>query len=452
MNDWLWMSAADLGRAIGSGAIDPRALAEAHLDAIADAPDAARIFTRPTPARARAEAAAAADRAARGLRRGPLDGVPIALKDLFDTAGIETEAGSALLRGRIPARDARCVSALAAAGMVVIGKTHMSELAFSGLGVNPMTATPPNVFDRDAAPGGSSSGSAAAVAFGLAPMALGSDTGGSVRIPAAWNGLVGLKTTAGLIPLDGVVPLSPTLDTVGPLCRTVEDAALALAALTGGRAPDLGGASLRGAAFLIPQTTVLDDADPAILAGFNAAAEALAAAGARIDRAPVPEFAEALNVAGTLGAIVNTEGYAVWRDMIEADPDAMYPLIRERFRSGANFRADQIDAARLAFARLARGYLARTAAYDAVICPTVPSAPPPVARLLADEGWYIAQNLLALRNTRLGNLFGLCGLTIPTGVAACGLLLNGRPYDEARLLRIGRAAEAAFTSSKLDQG
>ncbi len=446
MKDWLTMNAAALGRAIGAGEIDPRALAETFLDAIANHPEFERVYVRVTPARARAEASAAADRARDGLRRGPLDGVPVSLKDLFDTAGVETEAGSRLLAGRIPERDAPCVAALTAAGMVTLGKTHLSELAFSGLGVNPMAATSPNPRAPGCAPGGSSSGAAASVALGLAPVALGSDTGGSVRIPAAWQSLVGLKTTAGLIPTEGCVPLSPTLDTVGPLCRTVEDAALTLAALTGRPPADLGGATLTGAAFLVPETTVLDAADPAILAAFEAALGALEAAGARIDRAPIPEFAEALAVAGRDGAIVNTEGYAVWGERIEAEPDKMFPMIRERFRSGRNFRADQIDRARLAFKRLSRSYLARTAAYDAVLCPTTPNLPPPVDRLEADEDFYVAQNLLALRNTRLGNLFGLCGLTLPTPTPCAGLLMTGRPFDEARLLRLGAAAEAALAA------
>jgi aspartyl-tRNA(Asn)/glutamyl-tRNA(Gln) amidotransferase subunit A len=446
MGDWLWMTAAQMGREIEAGRLDPRALAEAHLDAIANHPQGERVYARVTPARARAEASAAAERAKVGLRRGPLDGVPISLKDLFDTAGVETEAGSRLLKGRVPTADAPVVARLAAEGLVCLGKTHMSELAFSGLGLNPMTATAPNPFDPDWAPGGSSSGAAASVSLGLAAMGLGSDTGGSVRIPSAWQGLVGLKTTAGLIPLEGVVPLSPTLDTVGPLCRSVEDAALTLSALTGRPAPDLTGAALAGAAFLIPTTVMLDDLDPAQADAFETAVAALAKAGARIERASVPEFEEALAVAARDGAIVNTEGYAVWGEAIEADPDAMFPLIRERFRSGRNFRADQIDRARLMFKRLAGAYLARVAAYDAVLSPTTPNLPPSVAALSADDDFYVKQNLLALRNTRLGNLFGLSGLTLPTGRPGCGLLLTGRPHDEGRLLRLGAAIEATLAT------
>ena len=444
MTEWTGASAAALGAAIGSGKLDPRALAEAFLDAIARHPHAERIYARVTPGRARAEAAASAERAASGLRRGPLDGVPVSLKDLFDTAGIETEAGSRLLKGRKPETDAVCVARLVRAGMVCLGKTHLSELAFSGLGVNPMAATSPNIHGAHLAPGGSSSGAAASVAFGLAPVGLGSDTGGSVRIPAAWNDLVGLKTTAGLIPLDGSVPLSVTLDTIGPLCRTVEDAALVHAALTETRAPDLTGASVRGLRLMVPEGVMLDALAPEIGAAFEAALSRLSAAGAVIVRAPLPEAGEALAVANVNGGIVNTEGYAIWGEQLEARPDDVWAPILARFRSGKSFRADQIEAARLAFDRLAAAYLTRTAGFDAVVAPTTPTVPPEVAPLLAGDAHWVEQNALALRNTRIANLFGLCALTVPTGAPACGLMLHGTPHGEARLLRIGRAVESAL--------
>jgi aspartyl-tRNA(Asn)/glutamyl-tRNA(Gln) amidotransferase subunit A len=443
MQAWLTMTAADLGRGIGAGEIDPRALVETHLDAIARHPLADRIYVRVTPSRARGEAAAAAERARLGVRRGPLDGVPISLKDLFDTAGVETEAGSRLLAGRTPERDAPCVAALSAAGLVCLGKTHLSELAFSGLGFNPMAATAPNPHDPDWAPGGSSSGAAASVSLGLAAMGLGSDTGGSVRIPAAWQNLVGLKTTAGLIPTEGCVPLSPTLDTVGPLCRSVEDAALSLAALTGRKPADLRGATLTGATVYAPQDTVFDDADAEPLAAFDAALARLQEAGLTVVRGPAPEFDAILTTAARDGAIVDTEGYAVWGATIEADPDAMLPMIRERFRGGMRPRADQIEGARLAFKRLAGEWLTRTAAYDAAILPSVPILPPSVARLEKDADYYVRRNLLALRNTRLANMMALCSLTLPAPERACGVMLMGRPMDEARLLRLGAAMESA---------
>ncbi|MFN7051528.1 MAG: amidase family protein, partial [Gemmobacter sp.] len=187
MDKWLGRRAADLGRAIGAGKLHPVELTEAFLDAIAQHPEADRIYARVTPRRARSMAIAAAGRARAGTRIGPLDGVPISWKDNFDAAGTGCEAGSALLKGRIPERDAEVLHTATAQGLVCLGKTHMTELAFSGLGLNPVTATPPCINFPDAVPGGSSSGAAASIAFQLAPAAVGSDTGGSVRVPAAWN-------------------------------------------------------------------------------------------------------------------------------------------------------------------------------------------------------------------------------------------------------------------------
>ena len=283
MDEWLSMTACDLGRGIAAGRIDPVALAEAHLAAIETHPLSPRIFARVTRDRALAEAGAAAQRARAGRRRSLLDGVPISWKDLFDSAGIATEAGSRLLQGRTPARDAEVLRNATAMGTVCLGKTHMSELAFSGLGYNPSTATPPCVNDAAAVPGGSSSGAAASVAFGLAAGAIGSDTGGSVRVPAAWNDLVGLKTTSGRLSLEGVVPLCRKFDTVGPLARSVEDAAWMLAALQGGRAPDLRGAALQGRRLAVLRTVALEDLRDAPGAAFEAALTRLSAAGEVVD-------------------------------------------------------------------------------------------------------------------------------------------------------------------------
>ena len=329
-------TAGDLGRAIGAGKVHPVELVEAQLAAIDAHPLAGRIYARVTPDRARAEAMAAAGRAKAGLRKGLLDGVPLSWKDLFDTAGTATEAGSALLKHRTPAADAEVLARATLAGLVCLGKTHMSELAFSGLGLNPVTATPPSVNDPDAVAGGSSSGAAASVAFGLAPAAIGSDTGGSVRIPAAWNDLVGLKTTAGLLPLTGTVPLCETFDTVGPLARNVEDCALLLGILEGRPAPDLRGAELRGARLLVLETVALDGLRPDPAAAFDRSVARLGAAGARIERLAAPEVTEAMGLAALL---FTAEAYAIWRDVIEAAPQKMFPRILERFRSGAGFTA-----------------------------------------------------------------------------------------------------------------
>lgn len=439
MVDLLTARAADLGREIDTGQIDPVELTEAVLDAIESHPMAPRIYARTTPERAIAEAAAARDRAKAGTRRGPLDGVPVSWKDLFDTAGCATEAGSKLLEGRMPEADAAVVATAAARGLVGVGKTHMSELAFSGLGLNPVTATPPNIHDPDALPGGSSSGAAASVAYGLAPLAIGSDTAGSVRIPAAWNDLVGLKTTHGVLPNTGVVPLCPRFDTAGPIARSVEDAALGFHAL-GGPPVDLKAASLSGARFLVLGGAVMSDLDDGVGAAFEGALSRLSAAGAVLENQALSTVDEALG----LSTLFAPEAYGTWVKTIEANPGVMFPQILERFRGGAAMTAQEYVAGWQRLAALRNDYAAATAGYDAVILPTCPILPPKTAELLADDAKYTRANLLALRNTRVGSLLGLCGLTLPTGTPSVGVLLQGVPHDEGRILRLGAAAEQAL--------
>lgn len=441
MQDWLTMTAGDLGRGIASGEIDPVELTQTYLDAIDAHPLSDRIYARVTHDRALAEAKAAQARARAGRRLSPLDGVPISWKDLFDTAGTATEAGSALLKDRVPEADAPVLRNATAMGLVCLGKTHMSELAFSGLGLNPITATPPNVNIDGAAPGGSSSGAAASVAFDLAVAGIGSDTGGSVRIPSAWNDLVGLKTTSGRLTLEGVVPLCLKFDTVGPLARSVEDAALLLAALEGGRAPDLTGATLKGRRLAVLNTLVMDDlrAEPA--RAFAEAVEKFRAAGAEIFELEVPELAEAHALSQVL---FTGEAYGLWRDVIEANPDAMFGEIRERFRTGAQFSAPDYVAAWKKLDEV-RGIWARaTAGFDAVLSPTAPILPPDVERLMSESDYYVTENLMTLRNTRVGNLMGLCALSLPTGVPSCGVQLLAAPNTEEALLRLGVACEAAL--------
>ena len=441
MQDWLTMTAADLGRGIGAGEIDPVALTQTYLDAIEAHPLRDRIYARVTGERALAEAAAAAERAATGHRLSPLDGVPISWKDLFDTAGTITEAGSKLLEGRVPDRDAVVLANATAAGLVCLGKTHMSELAFSGLGHNPKTATPPCVNDADAVSGGSSSGAAASVAFGLAAAGIGSDTGGSVRIPAAWNDLVGLKTTAGRLTLEGVVPLALKFDTIGPLCRSVEDAGLLLAAMEGGAGADLRHSELEGRRFAVLQTVAMEGVREAPLKAFEAALDKLRAAGAIIEEIEVPDVEEAMDLSGCL---YTTEAYGLWRDVIEANPDAMYQEILMRFRLGAGHSGPDYIAACAKLDALRAAYDVAVAGYDAVLTPTAPSLPPNLAQLEADHDYYLSENLLGLRNTRIGNLMGLCALTLPTDTPSCGLMMYCPPDMEELLLRLGAAAEEAL--------
>ena len=441
MHDWQKMTAAELGRGIDAGEIDPVELTQTFLDAI-DAHDyGPRVYARQTADRALAEAKAAQERARLKLRRSPLDGVPISWKDLFDTAGVVTEAGSKLLENRTPDADAEVLINATHQGLVCLGKTHLSELAFSGLGLNPKTATSPNVHNPDNAPGGSSSGAATSVAFGLAAAGIGSDTGGSVRVPAAWNDLVGLKTTSGVLSLKGAVPLAARFDTVGPLCRSVEDANLLFAAMKNERPVDLDATSLKGKRLAVLTTTAFDDIRDAPKAAFEAAVQKFKDAGAEIVDIAIPQVASAVGLSPIL---YGCETYGTWKDVIEANPDIMFREILARFRSGKDFTGADYVAAWQELDRYRAAYLHATAQFDAVLCATCPITPPNVERLLTDSDYYVTENLLTLRNTRIGNLMGLSVLSLPTGTASCGVSLMAHPNEERRLLRLGQAAEDAL--------
>lgn len=439
MTDLLQATATDLGLGIADGRIDPVALTEAHLAAIAAHPLAARIYARTTPDRARAEALAARSRAKAGQRRGPLDGVPLSWKDNYDSVGVATEAGTAMMAGRIPAQDAMVLANATLGGSVCLGKTHMVEIAFSGLGYNPITATPPNRHDPDALAGGSSSGAAASVAYGLAPAAIGSDTGGSIRLPAAWNDLVGFKPTHNVLALTGVVPLSSGFDTVGPLARSVTDCANIFALLGGIKPMDLTGAILQGARLLVLDTTVGTDLDPEPATAFDSALTRLSRAGAQASHASFADLPRAYDLSGIV-----SEAWAFWRPYVLRDGDKMFPLIRERVSAGADVSAadyitgwEELRAIRTRFAALIAGY-------DAVVCATSPILPPKVAAIANDPEAYKAANMRTLRNTRMGNLLGLTAISLPTGHPSCGIMLHMGPGQDGRLLRLARAAEIAL--------
>lgn len=441
MDAWRWMTATELGAGIAAGEIDPVALTEVFLGAINTHPMRDRIYARVTPDRARAEAQAASIRARENRRLSALDGVPISWKDLFDTAGIITEAGTKLMEGRTPDTDALVLQRATAAGLVCLGKTHMSEIAFSGLGLNPVMETPPCINDENAVPGGSSSGAAASVAFGLAAAGIGSDTGGSVRIPSAWNDLTGLKTTHGRLPLDGVVPLCLTFDTIGPLCRSIADCAAFFAILDDGKPLDLAGAHVKDLRFAILESVVMDDLRDAPKTGFEAAITKLKTAGAQISRIKVPDLYEAFNRAGGLYA---ADSYGWWRDLVEANPEKMFPQILERVRGGASVMGADYVADWNRLREIRKTYAQITGTYDGVLMPTAPILPPDAARLLRDDAYYKGENLLALRNTRVANLMDVPSITLPTGTPSAGIMVNGQTGQDARLLRIGAVVEAVL--------
>lgn len=438
---WFHLTACEIGREIEKGRLNPVELTEAWLDEIARHPHGPRIYARTTPARARAEAMAAHGRAKSGLRRGPLDGVPLSWKDLFDTAGTLTEAGTALLRGRTPTADAVVLRNATMGGTICLGKTHMTELAFSGMGLNPVTATPPCINDEDAAPGGSSSGAATSVAFGLAPAAIGSDTGGSVRVPAAWNDLVGLKTSHGRLSLEGVVPLGQSFDTVGPLAHSVEDCAALFGLMLGRPGPDLAGASLAGAKILVLESLALDQVREGPAKGFDDALDRLARGGAQIRRLNFPAMAEVMSVGSQL---LPPEAWSNWGALIESAPEKMFRPILDRFRGGAAMSAADHLAGWRRLRQLRTDFAAAVGGADAVVLPTSAILPPKVDRLLADPAFFVSENILALRNTRLGNLLDQAVLTLPTSVPSAGISLMVPNGQDERLLRLGAAAERAL--------
>lgn len=438
--DVLRATAAEIGRAIGRGGADPVEVAETHLEAIAAHPHGARIYARSTPDRARAEAGAARTRAKAGNRRGPLDGVPLSWKDLYDTAGVATEAGTTLMAGRVPDRDAAVLARATLSGTVCLGKTHMTELAFSGLGLNPSTATPPNRHDPDRLAGGSSSGAAASVAWGLAPAAVGTDTGGSIRLPAAWNDLVGFKPAHGALPLDGVVPLCPSFDTAGPIARSVEDAALVWEAM-GAPGTDLSSASLEGATLGVLRTVVLDALEEPGGA-FEAALARLGKVGARVVEVELPDLPLAFDLGVPLYA---AEAWASWGERVDPSPEALFPPILARVSAGREVRAaDYLRAMEALRAIRAQGWDA-IAGFDAILCPTSAILPPVAAEVLADHELFRLRNLLALRNTRMANLLGLASISIPAGRPSCGLMLSVVPGREGQLLRTADATSRLLT-------
>ena len=431
------MTASDLGRGIENRSISPVSLAKKYLDAISDHPMSERIYTCVTQERAMQEAHSAEARAISGQRLSLLDGVPISWKDLFDSKGIKTEAGSEILSGRMPDEDAVVLKHASNAGMVCLGKTHMSELAFSGLGLNPIKQTTPCKNDLNAVSGGSSSGAAGSVAFSLAPIAIGSDTGGSVRIPAAWNDLVGLKTTSGDISLSGVVPLCPKFDTVGPLCRSVEDASLIYAILKNQPpTPLVQPKSLR----LMALTSVAqDEIEDIPMAAFNDACKKLVQNNIKIIEEGFPVLIELLSLAGV---IFTREAYATWGAVLETEGEKMFPEILERFMAGKTVAKDHYKNAWLFMEKVRADWARLTINFDAVILPSSPLLPPNQEKLLTDNEYYKHANLLALRNTRIANMLGLCSITLPTSVASCGFMIMGAPNTELSLLNIAAKIES----------
>ncbi len=384
-----------------------------------------------------------------GLARSPIEGLPISVKDLFDVAGETTLAGSVVLKGAAPAAaDAEVVKRLRAAGAIIIGRTNMTEFAYSGLGLNPHYGTPRNPWERAVGriPGGSSSGAAVSVADGMAVAGIGSDTGGSVRIPSALCGLTGFKPTARRVPLRGVLPLSKNLDSIGPLAPSVACCAV-LDAIMAGEAPEIPApAEVRGLRLLVPTTVALDDMDDAVAGAFRRALSALSAAGAQVREAPLPAF-DRLATINTKGGFTAAEAWAWHREMIERAAGSYDPRVVSRILRGKEMlAADLIDLLEARAAWIAEVESA-IVGFDALLMPTVPLVAPKIADLAASDEAYFRANGLMLRNPTLINFLDGCALSIPShapGDAPVGLMIAAGAMSDRRILAIGRALEACL--------
>jgi aspartyl-tRNA(Asn)/glutamyl-tRNA(Gln) amidotransferase subunit A len=394
------------------------------------------------------EALAAAENADRLRQQGTAPsrfaGIPISVKDLFDIAGDTTTAGSVALKDAPPAtRDAIAIARLKAAGFIPIGRTNMTEFAFSGLGINPHYGTPRSPYDRKTGriPGGSSSGAAVSVTDGMAYAGIGTDTGGSCRIPAALCGIVGFKPTARRVPKDGALPLSQTLDSIGAMAPTVACCAVIDAIMAGEDPVDLPEFPLDGLRLAAPQTLVLDGLDSHVERTYATALSLLGAHGVKIIELPVREFSDAA-AANSKGGFTAAEAYAVHRPLIKVMEEKYDPRVIDRILRGRE--QDAADYIELQWARedLIHRLDAVTAPFDAMVMPTAPIIAPPIRDLAANDAYRIA-NLAMLRNPALANFFDRCAISVPchkTG-APVGLMLVGDTGADRRLFAIAAAIE-----------
>jgi aspartyl-tRNA(Asn)/glutamyl-tRNA(Gln) amidotransferase subunit A len=437
---------ATLAADLAAGRTTARKLVEQCLAKIADpAGEGARAFIH-VDKDAAVEAADAMDHLRKAnAAPSPFAGIPVSIKDLFDIKGQVTRAGSRALEDSAPAEaDAPVVVRLRRAGFVVIGRTNMTEFAYSGIGINPHYGTPKSTFNRSVGhvPGGSSSGGAVSIADGMAFGALGTDTGGSCRIPAAFNGIVGYKPTQRRIPLDGGVPLSFSLDSYGPLARSVACCATLDAVLADEPMRQLTPRAVKGMRLAVPTTIALDDLDAAVAKTFERALEALSRAGALIERIEVPEFLD-VGVMHSKGGFAAAESYAWHRYLIEGKGDVYDPRVRVRILRGEGISAaDYID-----LLNMRRSFIARTekriAPYDALVLPTTANTPPKIADL-ADDKAFTTENLRALRNCTLINTLDGCAISLPAhreGEVPVGLMLAAACGSDRRIFELAAGME-----------
>ena len=449
-------SIAELERAIRAGELSATTIAEHFLDRIDALEPRLGAFTVVCRDRALAQARAADTLLGAGIDLGPLHGVPYVAKDLYDVAGLPTTAGTRLLADNVPGADCEVVDRLTRAGMVLLGKTITVQFAYGGAGINTDQGTPHNPWHAEPhLPGGSSSGTGVAVAAGMAPMGLGSDTGGSVRIPASMCGVTGLKTTVGRISRAGIYPLSRSLDSVGPLTRDAADAAIVYEAMQGPDPADPTtrgqtrhdvtsglGRGVAGLTLGVPRTVFWEDCDAEVEARVREAIAHVESLGARVIDIEF-EHAESVRRLNPGGLVIAAEAYDVNRDLVDTRFDDPDPIVAFRVVKGRDIPAHEYIATVRAWEELRTRTPAALDGIDGLLCPTVMIPPVPVADALSTTDTYAERNLQTLRNTSIGNILGLCGLSVPCGFTGrglpVGLMIYGKPFDEDRVLRVGHA-------------
>lgn len=434
-------------QALERGALSARALCESCLERALDpAGEGARAFIDLDADWVRAQADAVDVARRRGRQPSPYAGIPISIKDLFDVRGEVTRAGSRVFDGRDPAAvDCPAVARLRAQGFILFGRGNMTEFAYSGLGLNRNFGTPASPWDRATRriPGGSSSGGAVSVADGMAAATLGTDTGGSCRIPAAFCGIVGLKTTSRRVPRDGVVPLAASLDSVGPLANSVDCCAILDSVLSGTvPAPERGHAA-RALRLGAVQNYVLEGLDAEVADAYERALRRLAAAGVAIDPVSIPAL-DRLPEINRNGGLVGAEAWDFHRPYVEASADRYDPWILGRFEAGKR----QTAADYLALLRTRSAVIAEVgriaSRFDALAWPTVAVLPPPIASLESDQERQTQINLRVLRNTAVANFLDRPALTMPChepGAAPVGFMLVGASGHDRRLLAVAKGIE-----------
>jgi len=451
-----YQTITDLADGIRKGEITSTQLVQNLLDRIKSLDGQLNAFRLKCPERA-LEQAAAADRQIRdGKDPGILHGIPYAVKDLFDVKGLPTTAGASLLEKNIAAANAHAVQQLNRAGMILLGKTNTVQFAYSGVGINHDHGTPHNPWNRiHHVPGGSSSGSAVAVAAGMTPMALGTDTGGSVRIPASLCGTAGLKTTVGRVSRAGVYPLSWSLDSVGALTRSVEDAALVYQRLQGVDANDettwgltvqnvLNGLKdgVRGMKMAFAESVFWEDADPEIEKAVRECGKVFEGLGAKVSSIEFSEAQQARQL-NSKGLIIAAEAYTLNKKWLEEHFDRLDPIVAHRMIKGKEVEAAEYLQNNLAWRNLRSKTVNTLKDVDALLVPTTAIPALPTAEIDADMETYTQRNLSYLRNTAIGNVLNMCGLSVPCGFTQqglpIGLMIYAKPFQENMVLRAGYA-------------